>query len=172
MNITTDRLLLRPVTEADLEDFHRLQSDPQVTKWTKQGPNKTLQRSEQMLDDLLVLVNTSNFTEPTMIHAITVLPSSDLIGLVGTFRPREIGFSLHPDYWGKGYAQEATRAFCIWYQEQHPGQALFAKVNTKNDASVTCLTRCGFSPATQQEDTADEAYSNDQERQTWLLREG
>lgn len=32
--IVTERLLLRPVTEDDLLAFHKLQSDPQVTRWT------------------------------------------------------------------------------------------------------------------------------------------
>lgn len=34
MNITTERLLLRPVQHDDLDGFHRLQADPQVTQWT------------------------------------------------------------------------------------------------------------------------------------------
>ncbi|CAK1366521.1 uncharacterized protein RHO25_011265 [Cercospora beticola] len=169
--IVTERLLLRPVTEDDLTAFHKLQSDPQVTRWTKQGPNETLQRSEQMLDDLLVLVNASDPQQPTLIHAITAQPSSELVGLIGTFRPREIGFSLRPEYWGKGFAQEATKAFCTWYLERFPNHSLFAKVNTGNEASVKCLRRCGFSPATDWKLAHDEELSKDKERETWLLRE-
>lgn len=123
-----------------------------------------------MLDDLLVLVNTSSPEQPTLIHAITIRPSSELVGLIGTFRPREIGFSLHPDYWGKGYAQEATKGFCSWYLKRFPGQILFAKVNLENVASIKCLRRCGFSPATETEKSSDEAFGKDKERETWLPR--
>ncbi|EME42805.1 hypothetical protein DOTSEDRAFT_24824 [Dothistroma septosporum NZE10] len=194
MKIRSSRLLLRPVTEGDLQEFHKLQSNVEVTKWTsvcftsnphrpmaltylsKQGPNKTLERSQEMLDDLLVLVNLmetyNHHGHPVLIYAITVPPSNDLIGLIGTFRPREIAFSLHPTFWGQGYASEATKAFCSWYMKGHPGQPLFAKVDTHNDASVRCLRRCGFSLATEQELKADEAYGKDRERETWILRAG
>ncbi|KAK4501113.1 hypothetical protein PRZ48_006919 [Zasmidium cellare] len=174
MEIRSERLLLRPVTEDDLEAFHKLQSNYEVTKWTKQGPSKSLQHSEQMLDDLLVLVNMmasyNHTAQPVIIHAITLPPSKTLIGLIGTFRPREIGFSLHPDFWGKGYATEAVRAFCRWYLGTYRGHVLFAKVDRGNERSVACLRRCGFSPAREVELVGDEAYAKDRERETWLLR--
>lgn len=148
----------------------------ELTYSSKQGPNKTLERSQEMLDDLLVLVNMMRSYEcrgqPVLIHAITIPPSNELVGLIGTFRPREIGFSLHPSFWRQGYAQEATRAFCAWYFREHPGQPLFAKVNAQNDASMRCLMRCGFTPATEKELKADGAYGKDRERETWLLRVG
>ncbi|KAF2163453.1 hypothetical protein M409DRAFT_57359 [Zasmidium cellare ATCC 36951] len=129
-----------------------------------------------MLDDLLVLVNMmaewSHSSQPVIIHAITLSPHKTLIGLIGTFRPREIGFSLHPDYWGKGCATEAVKAFCRWYLGTYRGQVLFAKVDRGNERSVRCLTRSGFSPAKEVELAGDEAYAKDRERETWLLRVG
>lgn len=129
-----------------------------------------------MLDDLLVLVNVmasySLSDQPVIIHAITIPPSKSLIGLIGTFRPREIGFSLHPDYWGKSYATEAAREFCRWYLGTFRGQMLFAKVDRGNKRSASCLTRCGFSPAKEVELATDEAYAKDRDRETWLLRVG
>lgn len=114
--------------------------------------------------------NTSG--QPVLVHAITSPPSNELIGLIGTFRPREIGFSLHPDYWGKGIATEAAKVFCQWYLSTYRGQVLFAKVDRENGASLRCLSRCGFSPATEVELSADEMYRKDRERDTWLLRVG
>lgn len=176
MEIRTERLLLREICENDLEAFHKLQSNPETTRFTKQGPSKSLANSEQMLDDLVVLVNMMRSYEirgePVLILAITLPPSIELIGIIGTFRPREIGFSLHPDYWGKGYASEGTKGFCKWYMEQHPGQQLFAKVNTENKRSVGCLTKCGFTAGSSSEQSADDAYGNDRERETWLYRGG
>lgn len=140
----------------------------------KQGPNETLERSQQMLDDLLVLVNVmasyNTSGQPVIIHAITIPPSNELAGLIGTFRPREVGFSLHPDYWGQGYATEAAKVFCQWYLETFSGQVLFAKVDRENEASVRCLRRCEFSPASEAEQSADKEYGKDRERETWLLK--
>lgn len=173
MEIKSERLLLRQITEEDLAAFHVLQSNAEVTKWTKQGPNKSLAQSQQMLDDLMVLVNMMHSYDtrntPVLILAITVPPSTELIGLIGTFRPREVGFSLHPDCWGRGYATEAVRAFCHWYLQSHPGQQLFAKVNAENEASVRCLGRCGFARASEPERQQAE-WGKEDERETWLLR--
>jgi RimJ/RimL family protein N-acetyltransferase len=35
-----------------------------------------------------------------------------MIGLVGIVRPAEIGYKIHPDFWGKGYMSEALE-LCI-----------------------------------------------------------
>lgn len=129
-----------------------------------------------MLDDLLVLVNMmasyNTSGQPVIVHAMTIPPSKTLIGLIGTSRPREIGFSLHPDYWGNGYATEAAKAFCRWYLGTYRGQVLFAKVDRGNERSAKCLTRCGFSPAKEAELATDEAYAKDRDQETWLLRVG
>lgn len=146
------------------------QNNRVLTVSSKQGPNKSLQRSTEQLDDLLVLVNSSSPSQPTLILAITILPFSELIGTIGTFRPREIGFSLLPKYWGKGFASEACKEFCKRYLEIYPGQQLFAKVNRENEGSVRCLRRCGFTPASVEEEGSDALLGVDRGRETWLLR--
>lgn len=182
IHIATPRLHLRELSESDLPAFHRLQSSPQVTRFTKQGPNKTLERSSQMLDDLLVLVNMMRSYDtkntPVILLAIT-LPSSpspdELIGLIGTFRPLEVGFSLHEDFWGLGYATEALRGFCDWYRGVFKGQKLFAKVDAANEGSKRCLRKGGFVEASWEEEAEfggldGKEGERDGGRETWVLR--
>lgn len=39
-----------------------------------------------------------------------------MIGVVGIVREVEIGYRLHPDYWGKGYMTEALTMFlAMWW---------------------------------------------------------
>ncbi len=39
-----------------------------------------------------------------------------LIGVVGVVREPEIGYRIHPDYWGKGYMSEALTMFLkMWW---------------------------------------------------------
>ncbi|KAF2722490.1 acyl-CoA N-acyltransferase [Polychaeton citri CBS 116435] len=171
--IETERLLIRPLCEEDLEAFHRLQSDPQVTQFTKQGPNKDITKSQEILDDCLVEMNASDSAELVLILAIIVKPvvaSSGLVGLVGTFRPREIGFSLHPTSWGRGLAREAVDAFARWFKSSFPDEQLFAKVSAENRASVKVCQGCGFTKATDQEVRSDLRLQVDSIRETWLCR--
>lgn len=39
-----------------------------------------------------------------------------LIGTIGTPRKAEVGYKLHPEYWGKGYMSEALEMFLeMWW---------------------------------------------------------
>lgn len=173
VEITTERLLLRQLREDDLAALHRLRSREEVARWTTHGTDITLAQSQQMLDDLLLLVNMMRSYDtresPIIILAITIPPSTELIGTIGTFRPREVGFALHPDYWGNGYATESVRVFCQRYLRLYPRQQLSGKVYPENEAGIKCLRRCGFTKANAEE-ANDQAYDRDEERETWLLR--
>jgi ribosomal-protein-alanine N-acetyltransferase len=39
-----------------------------------------------------------------------------MIGIIGIVREQEIGYKLHPDFWGKGYMSEALAMFIeMWW---------------------------------------------------------
>jgi [ribosomal protein S5]-alanine N-acetyltransferase len=39
-----------------------------------------------------------------------------MIGIIGVVREQEIGYRLHPDFWGKGYMTEALSMFIeMWW---------------------------------------------------------
>jgi len=38
-------------------------------------------------------------------------PSPKMVGVIGTFRQLEIGYRIHPKYWGQGLATEALGSF-------------------------------------------------------------
>jgi ribosomal-protein-alanine N-acetyltransferase len=40
-----------------------------------------------------------------------------MIGIIGVVREQEIGYRLHPDFWGKGYMTEALAMFIeMWWE--------------------------------------------------------
>jgi [ribosomal protein S5]-alanine N-acetyltransferase len=38
-----------------------------------------------------------------------------LIGVIGIVREQEIGYKIHPEFWGKGYMSEALRMFIVMW---------------------------------------------------------
>ena len=58
----------------------------------------------------------------------------------------EIGYGLHPEHWGKGYATEAVRALCDWAAKQAGVTRIEAETDADNLASQRVLEKSGFLP--------------------------
>jgi RimJ/RimL family protein N-acetyltransferase len=56
----------------------------------------------------------------------------------------EIGWTLHPDHWGKGYATEAGAAAIEYAFAHHDVDALFSVILPENTASEAVARRLGF----------------------------
>lgn len=69
-----------------------------------------------------------------------------VIGIIGAIRTPEIGYCLHPDAWGKGFATEALRAYMPLYWEHVSGRYDYAKalVDAEHNASRKILMKLGF----------------------------
>lgn len=111
--LTTERLILRPWREADLEPFAALNADPRVMEFMA-GP---LDRAGS---DALVAHAQAHFDAQGFgLWALEVPGGAPFIGFVGLMRPRfeahftpcvEVGWRLAFAHWGKGYATEGGRA--------------------------------------------------------------
>lgn len=111
--IETERLVLRNRTLADAEAIFDFASRPEVSYPTGFPPVKTLEDEIYYLEHILP---ESNQKENLPAGYGIVLKGTDkIIGSVD-FNHRheddvlEIGYILHPDYWGRGYVPEAARA--------------------------------------------------------------
>lgn len=109
----TDRLLLRPWRESDLEPFAALNADPAVMEFMA----KPLDRSES--DAFVARIRAHFDREGFGFWAVEVPGVAPLVGLVGLAKPTfeapftpcvEIGWRLAREHWGRGYATEAASA--------------------------------------------------------------
>jgi RimJ/RimL family protein N-acetyltransferase len=66
------------------------------------------------------------------------------IGKAGCWRLPEIGYILHPDHWGKGYAREAMEAVIAHIFATRGVEKITADVDPRNTASIGLLLRLGF----------------------------
>jgi RimJ/RimL family protein N-acetyltransferase len=116
--IETERLVLRPFTEDDADELFDVFSHPEVARWSGDGIPMT--DREQALERIARQSARAGEHPATGIFAVVPLGEPASVGMAmlvplpssrGFDRSDiEIGWHLHPDVWGRGYATEAASA--------------------------------------------------------------
>jgi RimJ/RimL family protein N-acetyltransferase len=140
--IETERLLLRPVAEDDLEALHAIQALPGATRWLYWEP-RTLEEVRANL--------ARRRADPAVVHrAIVVHATGELVGDIGlvlgeaVHRGAELGYILHRDHQGRGYATEAGRAMLALAFGELDLHRVCARLEPRNAASARVLQRLGM----------------------------
>jgi [ribosomal protein S5]-alanine N-acetyltransferase len=144
--IETERLILRPFQERDLDRYLAFMTDPAATQYLMLTElQKTEPGARQLFDTLLASYHTD---DPLFVLAIE-LKGHGCIGSCGfanhpTPGVHEIYYSLLPAYWGRGFATEATLAlidFCLLDSSCHE---IRAYMEPKNVRSAAVAERAGM----------------------------
>jgi [ribosomal protein S5]-alanine N-acetyltransferase len=137
VEIRTERLLLRSALPSDLAAFHEILSDPAATSFWSTPPHEELAETQAWLAGMMAI-------DPREGEDFAIEVNGRVIGKAGLYQFPEIGFILHPNAWGKGYAQEAVNAVIRRAFAVHRLPAIEADVDPRNTASLRLLTRLGF----------------------------
>ena len=145
VQLETERLILRPWTMADLDDFYAYASIDglgQMAGWT---PHRSMEESEFILK--LFIVGKKTF-------AIELKESGQVIGSLGIEEPepdpekdlygRELGYVLHKSYWGQGLMPEAVKAVISWCFGELGYDFLTCSHFDWNSRSKRVIEKCGF----------------------------
>jgi ribosomal-protein-alanine N-acetyltransferase len=146
VSFRTDRLLLRPATGADVAAFHRILGDPQAVTYWSSLPHRTVEETEAWVRSMIAI-------PPGDGEDFVVEHDGAVIGKAGFHRFPRIGFVLHPDHWGRGFAGEALRFVIDRAFRVHGLKRIEADVDPRNQASLACLARLGFTEYDRQERT-------------------
>lgn len=99
--LETDRLILRPFTSRDLDDFHLYVSDPATMEYEPECSN-SLDQSAQILE---WRIDNADF------YAVELKESHRAMGNLylggGEGETRNLGYVFGKPFWGNGYATEA-----------------------------------------------------------------
>ena len=137
MEFRTERLVLRPAREQDLEAMHEVLSDPRSMAYWSSPPHDDVGQTRDWLESMIAI-------QPFEGEDFIIELDGTLIGKAGLWRFPEIGFILRSDHWGQGYASEALRLVLDRAFGVHGLATVKADVDPRNHASLTLLQRLGF----------------------------
>ncbi|MGC5014416.1 GNAT family N-acetyltransferase [Streptosporangium sp. DT93] len=146
--IRTERLLLRPYTPADLDALCAIQSLPQVTRYLYWDPRTR----EQSQESLTTKMTQTLLTEEgqTLTVAVELAATGELLGdgmlnwTSSLHRGGEIGYVLHPDHHGHGYATELAQALVRLGFEGLDLHRVIGRLDARNHPSARVLEKIGM----------------------------
>lgn len=141
--LTTDRLILRPLTIADAAPMRALLNDVDIARMVSRIPHP------YGLDDAHAYLAHLQSADPSRERVFAVQSDKDgLMGVVG-LDPRddgavELGYWLGKPFWGRGYMTEAACAVLQWAGGAWGRRFLVSRHFADNPASGRVLTKAGF----------------------------
>ena len=146
--LESDRLLLRPFREDDLSALLAIQSRPDVARWLYWEPRTEVEVREAL--DRKIRAAELAEASPSVEFAVQLRETGEMIGTANLavtsaeHRQGEIGYLLHPDHQGRGYATEAARLLLGLAFDQHDLHRVVGRLETRNTASARVLERLGM----------------------------
>ena len=170
--LESERLLLRPITAKDLPVFIKMHQDEKVTTFLGgDGSPRSPEKSQAWFDTIqrwyrkdgvgpfaIVLRDTGqiigrsgmSFFEVELIPSITNGIRRTTSGKgskpSGTDFERvlEVGYVVHPDEWGHGYATEAAKSWYRYSFQERGEDAVYSLIHEDNLASIRVAEKNGL----------------------------
>ena len=144
--IQTQRLVLRPWKESDLEDFYSYASVDGVGQMAGWLPHKDREESKMILQMFMDGKKTFALEyEGTVIGSLGVEKyKEEKFPEFADKKVRELGFVLAKDYWGKGLMAEAVDAVIRYLFEEEGLDLIMCGHYTDNAQSARVQEKCGF----------------------------
>ncbi|QIE25824.1 Acetyltransferase (GNAT) domain protein (plasmid) [Caballeronia sp. SBC1] len=145
MKLIAERLYLRDLEPSDIDAVHEYASSIEVVLHQEWGPNTI----EQTREYVAGCVRGNSLPDRTTLELAAVLNDGSLIGsyrasLSEDGTEAEIGYSLNPRYWNKGYATEAAKRLVDYLVSELQVREIFATSRPENLASIHVLEKLGM----------------------------
>ena len=142
--IETEHFCLRPLSVSDAADFFAVASDPRTSAYLLWKPHADIDFTKRYLKRLCELYEKKEFFD----YAAVLKSENKVIGTGGYSsidapnRAAEIGYVLHPDYWGKGYATELAKELISFGFDELDLNRIYARYMIGNVASRRVMDHC------------------------------
>lgn len=144
MNIETSRLIIRDFILEDWINVHSYASNPKVTEYMLWGPNNETE-TKSYVNQQLEKQQANDRTD--FEFAVILKDTNQFIGGCGIYIKElnaEIGYCFNADYWGNGYASEASKALLRLAFEEFKVHRVYATCRPGNMGSAKVLSKIGM----------------------------
>ncbi len=145
IRIETERLILRPWRQEDLQDLFAYSSDPAVAELAGWPALQSLEEAQDLLDLFrkepvfaLELKQTGTVIGSLGIDWLDPIPELDNV------RPIIFSYDLHRAFWGRGLMPEAVQAVIPYCFDKLYADCLYIGALSQNRQSQRVAEKCGF----------------------------
>ncbi|GAA4163069.1 GNAT family protein [Chryseobacterium ginsenosidimutans] len=146
MKLETERLVLKEINEANVEDILKIRSNEVINQFVQRNSPKNNYDALQFI--LTIKENTRN--DKTFYWGISLKDKTNLIGTICLWnfsedrKVAEVGYELLPDYHRKGIMSEALTAVVNFAFNELHLQEIVAMTNKFNENSKGLLLKHDF----------------------------
>jgi len=144
--MNSQRIFLRPFEASDLDEMQAVMGNPDVMRFSLSGP-KTRVETEDFIKRCRAQYQEFGYG----LLAVVYKEENRVIGYCGLFRQEidgrvelEIGYRMHPNYWGRGIATEAAGMIRDWAFANLDREKLISIIEPENAASIAVAKKIGM----------------------------
>lgn len=145
VQLAGSRVRLREFRETDVDQAHQIVGDDRVTTWLS-FDSRSRDEAAAMVRGIVERAQADPRSEYYL--AVTSLTSDDVIGFVrlafAGVQAGKLGYSIHADHWGHGYATDATATMLEFGFRTLGLHRISAAIGPDNAASIQVVNRLGF----------------------------
>jgi RimJ/RimL family protein N-acetyltransferase len=142
VELTADRLVLRPFAPADADALHGYLSRPEAVRFEPYGVQSAQDcvrlAAERAQDDRFLAICRGDANGP-LIGNLYLAPEGP-----PHWRAWTVGYVQHPDHWGHGYATEAVTRLIDHLIADRGAHRVLARCDPRNERSWRLLERVGM----------------------------
>ncbi|WP_417941020.1 GNAT family N-acetyltransferase [Flavobacterium sp. RS13.1] len=144
--IETERLILKRITDDDVNEVFELRSNPETMKYI---PRPLVKSTEDALGHI-AMIEEKIVANEGINWGITLKNNPKTLGIIGFYRLQpenyraEIGYMLLPEFHGKGIITEAVKRLISYGFDDLKLHSIEAVIDPENFASEKVLQKCNF----------------------------
>jgi ribosomal-protein-alanine N-acetyltransferase len=144
-SFSTERTLLRPLTQADASELFLTTGDAEVMKYWRGGPDKTLEQTEAGIAKINSHWNRHGFGD----WGVELKKNGELIGFCGLHYIEDmaevnIGYALKKEVWRKGLGYEVCRRVLDYGFGALDVNEIVAVIRPENTTSIRLAQKLGM----------------------------